>query len=270
MFGINAQARNTPGGIYDRFAELMGILATAPNQRRQLENRRAEHTENLDQRKLESGRDYELKKQYYDMLMAKPPAGQAADRNMAMRQAIQQNPMPVDDILRDEYGDIVTGTSDKPTMVPAGSPNYLAAVEGRDPVMMPDIREQLRAEALAKQGSAYNEAVGIPWRTPDGVAKLQAQGVNPYEEAVTGTTQMATTPAPAPVPTQGVTAPVTSGFDSFAKTVKPPIDPIALDAKLRALSAADHAAYQRILATGDPMRVQGAHEAIMGAVSGAP
>lgn len=215
MLGMNAQAWNTPGGIYDRFAGLMGVLATAPNERRKIELARQSHADEFTQRKLEHQQDYNLKKMYYESLMGKTPVGTAAGNNLAWRQSVAQNPPPVQDILNDATGaPVLNDKTDAPMMVPAGTPNYMQA--GDDTVVrLPDIRQQLLDEAKAKQMSAYLEATGHPWMTPQQALAQERGNQSPYAGAVAGLPTQ-------PLATQFAAAPVDPDQSSGASTSESP------------------------------------------------
>ncbi len=70
--GLNAQAILTPGGLAEQFGGLMGVLATAPNERRKIENASADSDRNYqlqaDRLSMEQ-QDRAARNEYRDMVL---------------------------------------------------------------------------------------------------------------------------------------------------------------------------------------------------------
>ena len=255
MLGLNAQAWNTPGGIYDRFAGLMGVLATAPNERRKIELQQANAEE-----------DRALKRQYYDILMANARAKGAggpstAEKSLLWRQALEQNPAPADEPLISPTGHPVM-RNQRPVLVHAGAENYIPAVDpasSAPAIALPDIQQQLADEAQAKQMSDYQESIGIPWHKPLGISSLEARGVNPYAAAMPGGV-MPVQPGAGPVQAQAQPQPIdatkVARYQQFGGPAVQPGDAPALFGN-------DDNARASILATMNPVDRKAALLALM-------
>ncbi len=277
MYGIHAHApQDYPGGPYDRFAQLMGILASEPNHRREIENNR-----------MNADRDYELKKKYYDILAAKEPAGQDS---LAWKQSVEQNPAPEKDIVYDPSGNpVVNDATGMPYTVEAGTPNYLPAFmnagtsdwfgSGRTQSQRtPDTRQTIADTTRAKQMEAYLAATGHPIKptsTPNPTGQAPASSFVGPPAPPPSTYQSAITPTPPANPYTSTAGPDWTQRNAGAQTAPaqaaPEIDPVLLANAVRKLSPVQQAEYNNVLSKQtDPTIIKQMHQDIIAQTAALP